>query len=110
MLNIKKILLPVDFPVASLRVIHQAATLARHFNSEIVVLHVVTALSHAAGVPEDSREMLTGTCSRRSLDRPRNSRTSLSGRSLMALPFSASWSKATRPWQLCRRLRRKKPT
>jgi len=46
-----------DFPVASLRVIHQAATLARHFNSEIVVLHVVTALSHAAGVPEDSREM-----------------------------------------------------
>ncbi len=57
MLNIKKILLPVDFPVASLRVIHQAATLARHFNSEIVVLHVATALSHAAGVPEDSREM-----------------------------------------------------
>ena len=57
MLNIKKILLPVDFPVASLRVIHQAATLARHFNSEIVVLHVATALSHAAGVPEGSRKM-----------------------------------------------------
>ena len=57
MLNIKKILLPVDFPVASLGVLHQAATLARHFNSEIMLLHVVTALSHAAGVPEDSREM-----------------------------------------------------
>jgi nucleotide-binding universal stress UspA family protein len=57
MLNIKKILLPVDFPIASLGVIHQAATLARHFHSEIVLLHVVTALSHAAGVPEDSREM-----------------------------------------------------
>ena len=55
MLNIKKILLPVDFPLASLDVIHQAATLARHFNSEIVILHVVTARSHAAGVPEDSR-------------------------------------------------------
>ncbi|MGB8495644.1 MAG: universal stress protein [Candidatus Acidiferrum sp.] len=57
MLNIRKILLPVDFPLVSLGVIHQAATLARHFNSEIAVLHVVTALSHAAGVPEDSREM-----------------------------------------------------
>ena len=57
MLNIKKILLPVDFPVASLGVLHQAATLARHFHSEIVILHVMTARSHAAGVPEDSREL-----------------------------------------------------
>jgi nucleotide-binding universal stress UspA family protein len=55
MLNVKKILLPVDFPLASLDVIHQAATLARHFNSEIVIVHVVTARSYAAGVPEDSR-------------------------------------------------------
>ncbi len=53
MLNIKKILLPVDFPNPSLHVIHQAATLADHFHSEIVMLHVVTALSHTAGVPED---------------------------------------------------------
>ena len=57
MLNIKKILLPVDFPLASLDVIHQAATLARHFSSEMVILHVMTAQSHAAGVPEDSREL-----------------------------------------------------
>ena len=57
MLNIKKILLPVDFPNASLRVVHQAATLAHHFHSEIVMLHVVTAQSHAAGVPEDGREL-----------------------------------------------------
>ena len=56
MLNIKKILLPVDFPNPSLRVVHQAATLARHFHSEIVMLHVVTALSHTAGVPEDEIE------------------------------------------------------
>ncbi|MGB9472550.1 MAG: universal stress protein [Candidatus Acidiferrum sp.] len=50
--NSKKILLPVDFPVVSFAVIHQAAALACHFNSEIVMLHVVTALSHAAGMPE----------------------------------------------------------
>jgi nucleotide-binding universal stress UspA family protein len=58
MLNIKKILLPVDFPVASLGVLHQAATLARHFHSEIAMLHVVTAQSHSAGVPEDSHELV----------------------------------------------------
>ena len=52
MLNIKKILLPVDFPNASLRVVRQAATLARHFHSEIVILHVVTPQSRAAGVPD----------------------------------------------------------
>ncbi len=57
MQNIKKILLPVDIPVSSFRVLHQAATLARHFKSEIVVLHVATAQSHSAGVPEDTREM-----------------------------------------------------
>jgi nucleotide-binding universal stress UspA family protein len=53
MLNIKKILLPVDFPNPSLRVVRHAAALALHFHSEIVMLHVVTAQSHAAGVPED---------------------------------------------------------
>jgi nucleotide-binding universal stress UspA family protein len=57
MLNIKTILLPVDIPIASLGVIHQAATLARHFHSEIVMLHVATALTHAAGVPEHSSEL-----------------------------------------------------
>ena len=57
MLNIQKILLPVDFPNASLPVVHQAATLAHHFHSEIVMLHVVTAQSHAAGVPEGGPEL-----------------------------------------------------
>lgn len=57
MLKIQKILLPVDLPVASFAVIRQAAMVARHFGSEIVVLHVVTARSHAAGVPEDTREL-----------------------------------------------------
>jgi nucleotide-binding universal stress UspA family protein len=53
MLGIKKILLPVDFPNTSLGVIHQAAALARHFRSEIVMLHILTPRSHAAGIPED---------------------------------------------------------
>lgn len=57
MMKIKKILLPVDFPDTSLRVVHQAATLAHHFHSEIVMLHVATAQSHAAGVPEDRPEL-----------------------------------------------------
>ncbi len=56
MLNIKKILLPVDIPIASLGVIHQAATLASHFHSEIVILHVVTPASHAAGVPDNNSD------------------------------------------------------
>jgi len=55
MLNIKRILLPLDLPVASLDVIHQAAILAHHFKSEIIMLHVVTAQSHDAGVPKDRR-------------------------------------------------------
>jgi nucleotide-binding universal stress UspA family protein len=60
MLNIKRILLPVDFPNTSLRVVHQAATLAHHFHSEILMLHVVTAQSQAAGVPESGSELAAG--------------------------------------------------
>ena len=56
MLSVKKILLPVDFPNPSLRVIHQAALLARHFNAQIVMLHVATARSSAAGVPQPGLE------------------------------------------------------
>ena len=85
MLNIKKILLPVDFPNTSLRVIHEAATLAHHFHSEIVMLHVPTAQSHAAGVPEGGPELAVGICSRRSSKRPRKTWTSLSGPQLDGL-------------------------
>lgn len=56
MLNIRKILVPIDFPDVSLRVIHESATLARHFNAQIVILHVVTPLSRAAGIPDPGRE------------------------------------------------------
>ena len=111
MLNIKKILLPVDIPIASLSVVHQAATLARHFNSEILMLHVATAQSHAAGVPEDISELagwdLLGVIisgAQKQQDQ------SLSGRSLMALLFGAWWSKAIRLGRLCRWLRRRTPT
>jgi nucleotide-binding universal stress UspA family protein len=47
---------PIDFPNPSLGVVHKAATLARRFHAEIVMLHVVTPDSHAAGVPNDGPE------------------------------------------------------
>jgi nucleotide-binding universal stress UspA family protein len=49
MLDIAKILLPVDFQEAAPSVVHQAAALARRFHSQIVLLHVVTPLSYSAG-------------------------------------------------------------
>jgi len=52
MLEIGRILLPVDFQNSSKHVVHQAAALARHFHSEIVILHVVTPLSYSAAVLE----------------------------------------------------------
>ena len=52
-----KILLPVDFPKAPLGVVHQAAFLARHFHSEIILLHVVAPLSFPAGVLESGDEL-----------------------------------------------------
>lgn len=54
---IKKILLPVDFPTISVSVIQQAVTLAERFQAEIVMLHVATPESHAAGVPTDDRDL-----------------------------------------------------
>lgn len=42
-LKIRRIVLPVDFPGASPGLLHQAATLARHFHSEVVMLRVMTA-------------------------------------------------------------------
>ena len=41
-MSMNKILLPVDFPNTQPGVVHQAAFLARHFHSEIILLHVVT--------------------------------------------------------------------
>ncbi len=52
MLKISRILLPIDLQDPSKRVVHQAAALARHFHSEIVLLHVVTPLSYSASMIE----------------------------------------------------------
>jgi hypothetical protein len=51
MLKIKKILLPLDLEesVLPVVVVHQAAALAHHFHSEILVLHVITPLTYIAG-------------------------------------------------------------
>ncbi len=52
MLRIGRILLPIDFQDPSKRVVHQAAAIARHYHSEIVMLHVVTPLSYSAAMIE----------------------------------------------------------
>jgi nucleotide-binding universal stress UspA family protein len=57
MLDIRRILLPVDYHLASLDVVREAAMLARRFSSEIVMLHVANMQSRVAGVPEDSEEV-----------------------------------------------------
>lgn len=51
MLNIRKILLPLDLQETALPVvvIRQAAALAHHFHSEILMLHVVKPLTYMAG-------------------------------------------------------------
>jgi len=56
-LLIKKILLPIDFPTTSVRVIQQAVTLAEHFQAEIVTLHVAPPDSQAGRVPNDDRDL-----------------------------------------------------
>ena len=90
MMNIKKIVLPVDFPDPSLHVVHQAATLAGHFHSEIVILHVVDVLAETVGWS------------------PGNSWTRPLGPELAGLTSNACWPKATQPKQLCRQLRMEK--
>jgi nucleotide-binding universal stress UspA family protein len=51
LLNIRKILLPVNLQETALPValIRQAAALAHHFHSEILILHVVKPLTYMAG-------------------------------------------------------------
>ena len=56
MLNIKKILLPVDFPSPPMRVTRQAAALARHFRAEIVMLEVLTPLGSTSGIAQRGLE------------------------------------------------------
>jgi len=55
--SINKILLPIDFPNFAPRVIAQAVYLARHFQSEIILLHVLSAWSYPDGVLEEGTEL-----------------------------------------------------
>ena len=57
MLNIHKILVPVVFTDTSRQVVHQAAWLARRFQAEIILLHVVTPFGYPAGVLEGGHEI-----------------------------------------------------
>jgi nucleotide-binding universal stress UspA family protein len=59
MLNIKKILLPLDLEetVLPVAVIRQAAALAHHFHSEILVLHVIRTLSYWTS-SDSARELI----------------------------------------------------
>jgi hypothetical protein len=57
-LKIGKILLPLDFIDLPLHLVHQTAVLAHHFDSEIVLLHVVTPLSYPAGVFVDKHSQV----------------------------------------------------
>lgn len=52
-----KILLPVEFPNPRPRLVQQAAFLARHFHSAILLLHVVTPLTYPGGVLESGHEI-----------------------------------------------------
>jgi nucleotide-binding universal stress UspA family protein len=56
-MKMNKILIPVVFHDTSLRMIYQAAYLARHFHSEIILLHVVTPLDYPAGMLESGDEI-----------------------------------------------------
>ena len=53
----KKILVPIVFHNTSLKVVYQAAYLARHFHSQIILLHVVTPLDYPAGMLESGHEI-----------------------------------------------------
>jgi nucleotide-binding universal stress UspA family protein len=47
-----KILLPVEVPEARVNAIRQAAFLARHFHSEVILLHVVAPTGYPVGILE----------------------------------------------------------
>jgi universal stress protein A len=50
-LNLKKILVPIDFSDTSKKALHYALRVAEQFNCEIVLLHVVEAVSPTVGSP-----------------------------------------------------------
>ena len=80
MFNIRKILLPVVFTDpstdTSLHLMQQAAWLARRFDAEIIMQHVVSPLSYTYGMLEPGHDVTARDlhaqviqCAQRSLDR-----------------------------------------
>ncbi len=59
MLTVSKILLPLDLEGPSLPPVHQAAGLARHFHSQVLILHVVRPLSYLGLGEIGHRDLLT---------------------------------------------------
>jgi len=57
MLSIRKILLPIVLADASRHIAQQAAWLARRFNAEVILLHVVTPFSYPVGLLESGDEI-----------------------------------------------------
>jgi nucleotide-binding universal stress UspA family protein len=53
----QKILVPIAFPLTSPAVACQAATLARHFGSEIILLNVVEPPGHLPGMPMHGHDL-----------------------------------------------------
>jgi nucleotide-binding universal stress UspA family protein len=58
MLNFKKLLLPLDLEEPSLTAIRQAGVLARHFGSEVVILHTIRRFSDLGLSKEEFAETL----------------------------------------------------
>lgn len=57
MLRVQKILVPLAFDGASPHVVQQAAWLARRFQAEIILVHVVTPFRYPAGLLERGHEI-----------------------------------------------------
>jgi nucleotide-binding universal stress UspA family protein len=53
----RRILLPVAFPLTGTGIAREAAALARHYTSEIILLHVVVPPGHPPGLPVHTHEL-----------------------------------------------------
>jgi len=103
-----RILLPVELPHAEPRVVQQAAFLARHFHSEILLLHVVTPFSYPAGVLESGHEIMAKDLHAEIIKRAQNDLDQSLRSDSMGLPSDACCSKVIQPVKSCRQLVAKK--
>lgn len=90
-----KILLPVALRHTALRVVHQAAALARHYHAEIILLHVLSPLSYPAGVLKrghklTERDLRAGVIKRAQKDLNQLLRAELEGIAVRRLLFKGN--------------------